>query len=881
MKNNPLKRPRDSPEEDRISKRARKQTRVKDVSIPREENEYDSAYWDPESVALSSQPSQSFHTKKSNRKEGSTVAAALHPSTPKRQYHKTPSKSSSKHPSNTQSKEQVKSTRPVNTPKDIQLPVHHQLSISSKKTPGSGRSLRSQGPPPDTEIKKSSKRVHSSKKRVGHNRVGSEKKAETIKKVSQRKKTTTENAKLSSSKSPTEFESPEEETLQAEKSDSSITEQPGRKKYGRKPSAKTKSIASSPVRSRAKTLPRRKPVKSNSQVKDGESSDQEPLNLGNAKHVVITNPPSSTFRKGLLSLKKPDNDDFEADGELEETGSSGQKPRRSVPSKSESIISSSPVKFGKRYSIPKDEVEEVSQTDSDKSNPLDECELNELSVNIDPSANPFHETDEEEEPQTSDGIDEQGKEMGNVSQMSLATDGILPEEFFTRIQNHILGKLMGRIPIPLIGQDGYYKKIYDLLQQTVVSGESNSCIIHGPRSVGKSSIVNAAIRNLRTAYHDAFMVVRLSGYAQTDDRLALKEIARQLANEMDIESQSKELKSYSDMLTALLGTLSHPDELGITQDDEETIGRATISSSVIFILDEFDQFVHHPRQTLLYNLFDIAQNKKAPIAVLGLTCRYDIADSLEKRVKSRFSHRSYQISLPESFGTFEEICKASLFISFEESGDFDQNVLTGEEVGILQQWNHHIDLLFLNLGFRDMVEQIFCESKDVRAFHLTCLLPIKRLTTVESIPSAQSFRGNALVLPTSRSYLLKGLTLLELALLISAAQVDARDSETVNFNMAYEEYRVILKKAEVSAASAGSTASSGAIRIVDRVTAMNSWDILGRKGLMVTASGGAFGGGLARECRMWCLEVGLGELQGFVEESSSKLPSIVKRWVKS
>lgn len=41
----------------------------------------------------------------------------------------------------------------------------------------------------------------------------------------------------------------------------------------------------------------------------------------------------------------------------------------------------------------------------------------------------------------------------------------------------------------------------------------------------------------------------------------------------------------------------------------------------MFVLDEFDLFTHHKNQTLLYNLFDIAQAAHNPIAVIGLTCR--------------------------------------------------------------------------------------------------------------------------------------------------------------------------------------------------------------------------------------------------------------------
>lgn len=90
------------------------------------------------------------------------------------------------------------------------------------------------------------------------------------------------------------------------------------------------------------------------------------------------------------------------------------------------------------------------------------------------------------------------------------------------------------------------------------------------------------------------------------------------------------------------------------------------AKSVIFILEEFDLFTTHPRQTLLYNLFDIAQAKKAPIVVLGLTTRIDVVESLEKRVKSRFSHRYVYLSLAKSLPGFWDICKQGLLINEEE-----------------------------------------------------------------------------------------------------------------------------------------------------------------------------------------------------------------------
>lgn len=120
--------------------------------------------------------------------------------------------------------------------------------------------------------------------------------------------------------------------------------------------------------------------------------------------------------------------------------------------------------------------------------------------------------------------------------------------------------------------------------------------------------------------------------------------------------------NYSDTLASLLALLSHPSETS-SSEPEQT------AKSVIFILDEFDLFTTHPRQTLLYNLFDIAQARKAPIVVLGLTTRVDVVESLEKRVKSRFSHRYVHLSLPRSIPAFWDACKGGLFIEADEIDD--------------------------------------------------------------------------------------------------------------------------------------------------------------------------------------------------------------------
>ena len=138
-------------------------------------------------------------------------------------------------------------------------------------------------------------------------------------------------------------------------------------------------------------------------------------------------------------------------------------------------------------------------------------------------------------------------------------------------------------------------------------------------------------------------------------------------------------------MASLLALLSHPSEIMGT-------GAGVTSQSVVFIIDEFDMFATHPRQTLLYNLFDVAQSRKAPIAVLGCTTRLDVVEMLEKRVKSRFSHRYVYLSLPRNLPAYWQVCKQGLLVEREDAEKEGIDVdLEGYEE-FRKYWNHKIEV---------------------------------------------------------------------------------------------------------------------------------------------------------------------------------------------
>ena len=75
-----------------------------------------------------------------------------------------------------------------------------------------------------------------------------------------------------------------------------------------------------------------------------------------------------------------------------------------------------------------------------------------------------------------------------------------------------------------------------------IDGESNTILLLGAPGSGKSAIVDTALQRLKEAHPDpgSFYTIRLDGKIQLDDKVALREIARQLAVEMNVEMEKVE-----------------------------------------------------------------------------------------------------------------------------------------------------------------------------------------------------------------------------------------------------------------------------------------------------------------------------------------------------
>ncbi|CAK9780076.1 hypothetical protein CC85DRAFT_271212 [Cutaneotrichosporon oleaginosum] len=214
----------------------------------------------------------------------------------------------------------------------------------------------------------------------------------------------------------------------------------------------------------------------------------------------------------------------------------------------------------------------------------------------------------------------------------------------------ILATLTGteREPLPFANEEDNeaLQGLVSLLKGTIERGEGNSALVTGPRGTGKTKTVERALRYLPIGA-DAPIVVRLSGLAQTDDRRAIREMGRQIAEGENRTFEDQEEAVEEDAGDIAYAPTTLPSHL-------LALLQAPSPRAIIIIIDEFDLFTEHARQALLYCLLDVVQScqtgpvESTPrgICVVGLTSRIDTILLLEKRVKSRFSHRIWRVVSP-------------------------------------------------------------------------------------------------------------------------------------------------------------------------------------------------------------------------------------------
>ncbi|KAH9927098.1 origin recognition complex subunit 4 C-terminus-domain-containing protein [Epithele typhae] len=319
--------------------------------------------------------------------------------------------------------------------------------------------------------------------------------------------------------------------------------------------------------------------------------------------------------------------------------------------------------------------------------------------------------------------------------------------------------------IELYGEDypptntAAYEQLGDLLIGSVVRGEGNSCMLIGPSGSGKTQMVQRAIEALPREP----IVIRLSGHSQQNDRVAIREIAWQLAQQtgqsflpsdeddaddgvaqvpakpeddvVEPETYDEDVDEEHDedenpFLTKLAPPFDNSMPIIALPPPAHLLALIsmipTLPRPTVIVVEGFDLFAEHARQSLLYCLLDTAQACRAGtgsgsgMAIIGVTSRVDTLNLLEKRVKSRFSGRMIRTASPARFQHWIDLTKAVL--STPPPAATETTSEDGQEW--TEMWQSSVETFVKDREVVDILRETYSLTRDFHMFGriMTCFI---------------------------------------------------------------------------------------------------------------------------------------------------------------
>eukprot|EP01018_Ginkgo_biloba_P025556 Gb_26568 [translate_table: standard] len=206
---------------------------------------------------------------------------------------------------------------------------------------------------------------------------------------------------------------------------------------------------------------------------------------------------------------------------------------------------------------------------------------------------------------------------------------------------------------------------------------------------------------------------------------------------------------------------------------------ALAHKAVVFILDEFDLFAQG-KQRLLYSLLDAMQTILSQAAVVGISCRLDADQLLEKRVRSRFSHRKLLFS-PPSTEDLQRLLENALLLPIDSSFPHIEYA-AGFNARL-------IDIINKN-GFKDILSNVVNVDLSVRRLLDFVFRAVCDLDHESGLLSMGNFRtAMSSIQRQPKLESLRDASVLELYLLVSMKRLEGKDYESYNFNSVMKEYQ--------------------------------------------------------------------------------------------
>ena len=136
-------------------------------------------------------------------------------------------------------------------------------------------------------------------------------------------------------------------------------------------------------------------------------------------------------------------------------------------------------------------------------------------------------------------------------------------------------------------------------------------------------------------------------------------------------------------------------------------------------------FCSKQNEILLYNLFDICQGQAVPICMIGLSSQMDVVENLEKRIKSRFSHRHLLVWPVEDCKAYLNSASSLLTLNTSASSTWDAqvNALLATDAAFKlfestflfdQSWRILKRILYLSLAYMESGNDQQLEIRHIR-----------------------------------------------------------------------------------------------------------------------------------------------------------------------
>ncbi|GAA5894431.1 hypothetical protein JCM8208_006236 [Rhodotorula glutinis] len=506
-----------------------------------------------------------------------------------------------------------------------------------------------------------------------------------------------------------------------------------------------------------------------------------------------------------------------------------------------------------------------------------------------------------------------------ASTLALLTGARLPRTFLALdAESTLPPRDVGLLGLPYLegGFDEWERPLRSALDECVTKGMGNAVMLLGARGVGKTMLVERTLALLSHVHGaDSFVTVRLSGLVHTTDRLALRSIAVQLQEQgfgtAGLFADEGDYSSNSATMSTLL-RLFEPSSASTATSTGAKASNSSSSKPLVLIVDEFDLFAAHPRQSFLYCLLDIVQGNRRSggFAVVGVSARVDCLSLLEKRVRSRCQSHVLQV-VPRS--SFEGLCEMAARMLKADVRAWE--LVRGEEgAAWARGWNGEVERFLKEKKVVEYLNRLWSIHGNVPTelrsalSHLCYRLDShSRLYGVGQggVPrlSFDLLKPPPRTDDKARDDVLKHLSIPQLTALISAKHLSTSTLDRqagFNFEMVYDGYLSHVRR--VAASTATGSLGGGTLRALSKPALREAFDALRARELVLPrASSGSGGGALTAGTglpvcvpsvgyraptqrdpwRMYRLTTWAKDVDREVEARGAECPLALRRWCKN